>query len=195
VPSRYRALFRDQEAVLKTHRGSDLGALWLARELATALEAPLFAGSVSRLLIDLNRSLHHVKLFRDHAGLSRERPAEARRIRSGRSTGLLGSPARQLGSVPGPGLLSCRRRVPGPAFRTWQRFGYWFPASSPYRVSTEPSPTIATAGPTASPTISPPRSPRAGAEIVRADRGRTPPSVRPAFAISTACDSMPVVHR
>ena len=48
VPSRYRALFRDQEAVLKTHRGSDLGALWLARELATALEAPLFTGSVSR---------------------------------------------------------------------------------------------------------------------------------------------------
>ncbi len=63
VPSRYRALFRGQEAVLKTHRGSDLGALWLARELATALEAPLFAGSVSRLLIDLNRSLHHVNLY------------------------------------------------------------------------------------------------------------------------------------
>ncbi len=28
-----------------------------------ALEAPLFAGSVTRLLIDLNRSLHHVKLY------------------------------------------------------------------------------------------------------------------------------------
>ncbi|MGH8467467.1 MAG: N-formylglutamate amidohydrolase [Gammaproteobacteria bacterium] len=63
VPFRYRALFRGQEAVLKTHRGSDLGALRLARELATALEAPLFAGSVSRLLIDLNRSLHHLKVY------------------------------------------------------------------------------------------------------------------------------------
>jgi len=63
VPSGYRALFRGQEAVLKTHRGSDLGALRLARELATALEAPLFAGSASRLLIDLNRSLHHVRLY------------------------------------------------------------------------------------------------------------------------------------
>jgi predicted N-formylglutamate amidohydrolase len=62
VPSRYRVLFRGQETVLKTHRGSDLGALRLARELAT-LEAPLFAGSISRLLIDLNRSLHHVKLY------------------------------------------------------------------------------------------------------------------------------------
>jgi predicted N-formylglutamate amidohydrolase len=63
VPSRYRALFRGQETVLKTHRGFDLGALRLARELATTLEAPLFAGSISRLLIDLNRSLHHVKLY------------------------------------------------------------------------------------------------------------------------------------
>ena len=55
--------FRGQETVLKTHRGSDLGALRLARELATTLEAPLFAGSISRLLIDLNRSLHHMKLY------------------------------------------------------------------------------------------------------------------------------------
>ena len=36
---------------------------------------------------------------------------------------------------------------------------------------------------------------RAGAEIVRAGRGGTPPSVRPAFAISAACDSIPVVQR
>ena len=76
VPSRYRALFRDQEAVLKTHRGSDLGALWLARELATALEAPLFTGSVSRLLIDLNRSLHHVKLY---SAITRACPENDRR--------------------------------------------------------------------------------------------------------------------
>ena len=76
VPSRYRALFRGQEAVLKTHRGSDLGALRLARELATALEAPLFAGSVSRLLIDLNRSLHHVQLY---SAITRACPENDRR--------------------------------------------------------------------------------------------------------------------
>ncbi|MCA1602738.1 MAG: N-formylglutamate amidohydrolase [Acidobacteria bacterium] len=72
VPSRYRALFRGQETMLKTHRGSDLGALRLARELATTLEAPLFAGSISRLLIDLNRSLHHVKLYSAITGVCPE---------------------------------------------------------------------------------------------------------------------------
>ncbi|CAN5884905.1 MAG: hypothetical protein USCGTAYLOR_01332 [Chromatiales bacterium USCg_Taylor] len=76
MPSRYRALFRGQEAVLKTHRGSDLGALRLARELATALQAPLFAGSVTRLLIDLNRSLHHVNLY---SAITRTCPENDRR--------------------------------------------------------------------------------------------------------------------
>lgn len=76
MPPRYRALFRGQDAVLKSHRGSDLGALRLARELATALEAPLFAGSVTRLLIDLNRSLHHLKLY---SAITRACPENDRR--------------------------------------------------------------------------------------------------------------------
>jgi predicted N-formylglutamate amidohydrolase len=63
IPSRYRPLFRDHEALLPTHRGYDAGALRLAKEMAAALAAPVFAATVSRLLIDLNRSLIHPDLY------------------------------------------------------------------------------------------------------------------------------------
>lgn len=63
IPSRYRPLFDGCAHLLNTHRGYDAGALRLARELAQALNAPLFAATVSRLLIDLNRSLLHPKLY------------------------------------------------------------------------------------------------------------------------------------
>ena len=63
IPAPYRALFAGQQALLATHRGFDLGALILARRLAKAYQAPLFAGKASRLLIDLNRSLHHPRVF------------------------------------------------------------------------------------------------------------------------------------
>lgn len=51
------------ESLLKTHRGHDPGALAVARKLSETLDAPLFASTVSRLLIDLNRSLGHPKLY------------------------------------------------------------------------------------------------------------------------------------
>ncbi|OIQ96240.1 N-formylglutamate amidohydrolase [mine drainage metagenome] len=63
IPSRYRPLFRGFESLLRTHRGYDAGALTMARDLAGALAAPLFAATTSRLLIDLNRSLGHPKLY------------------------------------------------------------------------------------------------------------------------------------
>ncbi len=63
IPARYRHLFKGHEALLKTHRGYDAGALLMAQELAAAFEAPLFACTVSRLLIDLNRSIGHPKLY------------------------------------------------------------------------------------------------------------------------------------
>lgn len=44
---------------LDSHAGWDPGALDLAQHLARSLDAPLFAGRWSRLLIDLNRSAHH----------------------------------------------------------------------------------------------------------------------------------------
>ena len=65
VPPRYRPLFRGHEALLTTHRGFDAGALVMAMELAAAFNAPLFVSTVSRLLIDLNRSLGHPRLYSD----------------------------------------------------------------------------------------------------------------------------------
>jgi len=63
IPPPYRALFHGHAALLATHRGYDPGALLLARQLARALCAPLVTSTVSRLLIDLNRSLGHPQLF------------------------------------------------------------------------------------------------------------------------------------
>jgi predicted N-formylglutamate amidohydrolase len=75
VPSRYRHLFAGFEALLQTHRGYDAGALALARELATALAAPLFVSTTSRLLIDLNRSIGHPRLYSE---ATRDAPAMVR---------------------------------------------------------------------------------------------------------------------
>jgi predicted N-formylglutamate amidohydrolase len=63
IPAPYRSLFREYHALLETHRGYDRGALVMARELAGALGAPLVMSTISRLLIDLNRSLGHRQLF------------------------------------------------------------------------------------------------------------------------------------
>lgn len=63
IPSRYRDLFRGREALLRTHRGYDVGALRVARELSAMLSAPLLVSTVSRLLIDLNRSPGQPDLF------------------------------------------------------------------------------------------------------------------------------------
>lgn len=65
VPPEYAALFSSQRAVkaLAGHRGADIGALGLAEALAERLDAPLFAATVSRLLVDLNRSVGHPRLL------------------------------------------------------------------------------------------------------------------------------------
>jgi predicted N-formylglutamate amidohydrolase len=59
IPAPYRSLFRGAGKFLNSHRGFDAGALPMARELAAALEAPLVSSTVSRLLVDLNRSVGH----------------------------------------------------------------------------------------------------------------------------------------
>ena len=76
VPARYRALFHGREALLQSHRGYDPGALTLARDLAEALGAPLFVATVSRLVIDLNRSIGHPRLYSE---ATREAPEAVRR--------------------------------------------------------------------------------------------------------------------
>lgn len=63
IPRRYRRYFAGHEALLQTHRGYDPGALTMARELARQLGAPLFYSTTSRLLIDLNRSPGHPRLY------------------------------------------------------------------------------------------------------------------------------------
>ena len=62
VPPDYAPLFVGHEALLPTHRGWDLGALQLAREMAAFFDAPLFYSTTTRLLVDLNRSVGHRQL-------------------------------------------------------------------------------------------------------------------------------------
>lgn len=45
-----------------THCGYDLGALLMAKDMAASFKAPLIASTVTRLLVDLNRSIGHPKL-------------------------------------------------------------------------------------------------------------------------------------
>lgn len=75
IPAAYRGLFRGQKKLLKSHCGFDPGALVMARSLAAALGAPLFASTISRLLIDLNRPPGHPQLY---SAATRNAPAELR---------------------------------------------------------------------------------------------------------------------
>ncbi len=59
IPARYRPLFAGSKALLASHRGYDPGALAVAKDLAAALQAPLFFSTTSRLLVDLYRAPGH----------------------------------------------------------------------------------------------------------------------------------------
>jgi len=63
IPPIYRQFFAGFEPLLHSHRGYDMGALRMAREFAAMLDAPLFASTTSRLLVDLNRSIGHPQLY------------------------------------------------------------------------------------------------------------------------------------
>lgn len=75
MPAAYAARFVGQEALLRSHRGWDPGALLLANEMADALGAILFAATTTRLLADLNRSIGHRQL---HSELTRDLTAAVR---------------------------------------------------------------------------------------------------------------------
>ncbi len=75
IPVRYRNCFEGCEAVLQSHRGYDAGALSMARAMARQLGAPLIYSTISRLLVDLNRSPGHPRL---HAEAIRRLPADSR---------------------------------------------------------------------------------------------------------------------
>ncbi|HUX90536.1 MAG TPA: N-formylglutamate amidohydrolase [Gallionellaceae bacterium] len=76
IPYRYRKLFSGAEALLQTHRGYDAGALAMAKDLAKFLGASLFVATTSRLLVDLNRSIGHPRLYSD---ATRKAPVMVRR--------------------------------------------------------------------------------------------------------------------
>lgn len=63
IPESYRYLFYDYQTQLNSHRGFDAGALIMARALAKAFAAPLIISKISRLLVDLNRSIGHPSLY------------------------------------------------------------------------------------------------------------------------------------
>ncbi|MDD5758778.1 MAG: N-formylglutamate amidohydrolase, partial [Desulfobulbaceae bacterium] len=63
LPEAYTALFQGHGPMLASHRGWDPGALPVAKELASLFDAPLFFTTISRLLIDTNRSPTHRNLF------------------------------------------------------------------------------------------------------------------------------------
>ncbi len=65
VPAAYRELFQGAAArrALESHRGYDIGALEVARQMRSLLDVPLLACRDSRLVVDLNRSIGHAGLF------------------------------------------------------------------------------------------------------------------------------------
>jgi predicted N-formylglutamate amidohydrolase len=75
IPAPYRRLFRGRRALLDSHRGYDPGSLVMAKALATAFRAALVTSTISRLLVDLNRSIGHPQLF---SAATRGAPAAVR---------------------------------------------------------------------------------------------------------------------
>jgi predicted N-formylglutamate amidohydrolase len=61
IPEAYKKHFQNN-AVLRTHRGYDIGALDLFKYLQPLSDASFYS-TTSRLLVELNRSLHHKMLF------------------------------------------------------------------------------------------------------------------------------------
>ena len=57
IPTAYRSLFLRSRALLDSHRGYDPGALVMAKQLASRLGGALVVSEVSRLLVELNRSI------------------------------------------------------------------------------------------------------------------------------------------
>jgi predicted N-formylglutamate amidohydrolase len=63
VPREYAHLFAGRQQVLRTHRGYDRGALEAAQHFARAFAAPLLTARMTRLVIDMNRTVRRRSLF------------------------------------------------------------------------------------------------------------------------------------
>lgn len=101
VPKEWQRLFRGARDVLRSHRGLDIGALGVARRLADRVNAPLISSTTTRLLIELNRSIEHPRLFSEFsAGLSE---AERARLVDTYYVPYRGTVERVIGSLIGSG--------------------------------------------------------------------------------------------
>ncbi|MCB9837699.1 MAG: N-formylglutamate amidohydrolase [Phycisphaeraceae bacterium] len=77
VPPAFRRRFHGANAVLKSHRGLDIGALGVALRMAPRVPAPIVFTTVTRLLIDTNRSLDRPDLFSEFTRELPERDRDA----------------------------------------------------------------------------------------------------------------------
>ncbi len=68
IPDSYRHLFQGCCTLLESHSGFDRGALVMARAMARKFHAPLMSSTVSRLVVDLNRSIGHRNLHAEAIG-------------------------------------------------------------------------------------------------------------------------------
>lgn len=63
IPTRFKKLFQNQKEILTTHRAWDLGSSSILDHLEKSFGEIIFKAEVSRLLVDLNRSLGHKNLY------------------------------------------------------------------------------------------------------------------------------------
>ncbi|MEQ9424649.1 MAG: N-formylglutamate amidohydrolase [Cyclobacteriaceae bacterium] len=63
IPARYQQLFKGAEEVRNSHRGWDPGTKEVATQLAKYLGINPYLHEVSRLLVEINRSIGHPQLF------------------------------------------------------------------------------------------------------------------------------------
>ena len=63
VPASHQLLFQHHEPLLQTHRAIDFGAMDIAIHLSQTLHCDYTSATVTRLLIDCNRSLTHPHCF------------------------------------------------------------------------------------------------------------------------------------
>lgn len=63
IPLAFKTAFAPHTDLLLTHRGYDIGAQSIARKIVSIYQFPYFEATVSRLLIECNRSLHHPDCF------------------------------------------------------------------------------------------------------------------------------------
>lgn len=64
IPAPYEKLLAGVRHLLQTHRAYDIGAREVCQALEELADGAVY-GECSRLLVDLNRSLHHPRLFSD----------------------------------------------------------------------------------------------------------------------------------